>query len=143
MRWRSGLRNSCFPGGGKCCCGCTGENDISAATRETVFFGERGAEDYKGFGVMDLALSYNINAWKTLRPWFKAEVYNLLNNTKLIAWDRTVTANAALPLDANGIPTDSIRGARFGQATAGNHFPQPWPGQNDARTVRLAFGVRF
>ena len=108
-----------------------------------MFFGERGAYDFKGYGVVDFAATYNLTVWRTLRPWFKAEVYNLLNNTKLIAWDRTVTANAASPLDANGIPTDYIRGARFGQATAGNHFPQPWPGQNGARAVRLAFGVRF
>ena len=117
--------------------------DINPTTRETVFFGDRGANDFKGYGVVDLATTYNLTVWRTLRPWFKVEVYNLLNNTKLIAWDRTVTANAASALDANGIPTDFIRGARFGQATAGNHFPQPWPGQNGSRAVRLAFGVRF
>ena len=117
--------------------------DINPAVRETVFFGERGAYDFKGYGVLDLATTYNLTVWRTLRPWFKVEVYNLLNNTKTIAWDRTITANAASPLDANGIPTDYIRGARFEQPTAGNHFPQPWPGQNGSRAVRLAFGVRF
>jgi len=117
--------------------------DINAATRETVFFGDRGAYDFKGYGVMDFAASYNLTVWRTLRPWFKVELYNVFNNQKLIAWDRTVTANAAAAFDANGIPTDYIRGARFGQATAGNHFPQPWPGQNGGRATRLAFGVRF
>jgi hypothetical protein len=117
--------------------------DINAATREVVFFGERGAYDFKGYGVLDLATSYNLAVWRSLSPWFKVEVYNLLNNTKQIAWDRTVAANNASPLDANGIPTDYIEGPRFGRATLGNHFPQPYPGQNGARTVRLAFGVRF
>jgi hypothetical protein len=117
--------------------------DINPTTRETVFFGERGGYDFKGYGMLDLATSYNLSVWRTLRPWFKVEVYNLLNNTKLIAWDRTVTANATSTLDANGIPTAYVQGPRFGQATAGNHFPQPWPGQNGARAVRLAFGVRF
>jgi hypothetical protein len=117
--------------------------DINAATRETVFFGDRGAYDFKGYGVLDLATSYNLAVWRTVRPWLKVEVYNLLNNTKMIAWDRTVTANAASTLDANGIPTGYVQGPRFGQATAGNHFPQPWPGQNGARAVRLAFGLRF
>jgi hypothetical protein len=117
--------------------------DINPAFRQTVFFGDRGAYDFKGYGVMDLAATYNLTVWRTLRPWFKAEVYNLFNNQKMIAWDRTVTANAASTLDANGIPTDYIRGARFGQATAGNHFPQPWPGQNGGRAVRIAFGARF
>ena len=117
--------------------------DINPATRELVFFGDRGAYDFKGYGVMDLAASYNLAVWRTLRPWFKVEIYNLFNNQKLIAWDRTVTANAASPLDANGIPTDYIRGARFGQATVGNHFPQPYPGQNGGRAIRIAFGARF
>jgi hypothetical protein len=117
--------------------------DINAATRETVFFGDRGGYDFKGYGVMDLAATYNLTVWRTLRPWFKVELYNLFNNQKLIAWDRTVTANNASTLDANGIPTDYIRGARFGQATAGNHFPQPFPGQNGGRLVRIAFGARF
>ncbi|NOT26187.1 MAG: TonB-dependent receptor [Acidobacteria bacterium] len=118
-------------------------NDISAATRETVFFGERGAEDYKGYGVLDLALSYNLNVWRTLRPWFKAEFYNLLENQKLIAWDRTVSANAAGPLDANGIPTEYVKGPRFGQGTSGAHYPQPYLGQPGGRAFRMAFGVRF
>ena len=117
--------------------------DINPGTRETVFFGERGAYDFKSYGILDLATSYNLSVWRTLRPWFKVEIYNLLNNTKLIAWDRTVTANAASTLDADGIPTGYLQGPRFGQATAGNHFPQPWPGQNGARAVRLAFGVKF
>jgi hypothetical protein len=78
-----------------------------------------------------------------VQPWFKIEVYNLLNNQKQIAWDRTITVNAASPLDANGIPTGYIQGPRFGQATSGAHFPQPYAGQNGGRTVRMAFGVRF
>ena len=38
---------------------------------------------------------------------------------------------------------ETVRGARFGQATADHYDPQPDPGQNGARAVRLAFGVRF
>ena len=107
--------------------------DISPATRETVFFGERGANDFKGYGVMDLAATYNLTVWRTLRPWFKVEVYNLLNNQKLIAWDRTVTANAASHARRQRHPDRIHPGPRFGQGTAGNHFPQPWPGQNGGR----------
>jgi hypothetical protein len=118
-------------------------NDISAATRETVYFGERGAQDFKGYGVMDLAVSYNINVWRSLRPWFKTEVYNLFENQKLIAWDRTVTANAAGALDPNGIPIDYIEGHRHGTGTSGAHYPQPYLGQPGGRAIRVAFGLRF
>ena len=42
---------------------------------------------------MDFAATYTIPVWKSVRPWFKVEIYNLLNNQKQIAWDKTVTAN--------------------------------------------------
>ena len=116
---------------------------LSANSRETVFFGDRGGFDFKGYGVMDLAASYNLAVWKSLRPWFKVEIYNLFENQTLIAWDRTVSVDPASALDANGIPTGYLKGARFGQATAGNHFPQPYLGQNGGRTMRIAFGARF
>jgi hypothetical protein len=116
---------------------------ISAATRSTVFFGERGEYDFAGYGVMDLAAQYNIAVWKTLRPWFKVEVYNLLDNQKMIAWDRTVSAAAGSPVDANGLATSYVQGPRFGQATSGAHFPAPYAGQTGGRAFKLAFGVRF
>ena len=118
-------------------------SDVSAATRQTVFFGERGAYEYKGYGVMDLATTYNIAVWKSLKPWFKVEIYNLLDNQKQIAWDRTVAVDAASQLDANGLRTGYTQGPRFGQATAGTHFPMPYPGQNGGRAFRIAFGARF
>jgi outer membrane receptor protein involved in Fe transport len=118
-------------------------SDVSAATRQTVFFGERGAYSYKGYGVMDLATTYNLAVWRSLRPWFKVEVFNLLDNQKQIAWDRTVAANAASALDANGYRTDVTLGPRYSQATSGAHFPQPYPNQTGGRAFRIAFGVRF
>ena len=81
--------------------------------------------------------------WRSARPWIKVEVYNLLNNQKQIGWDRTVTVDRTTSLDANGIPTGYLKGARFGQATADTHYPQPYVGQSGARAVRIAFGVRF
>ena len=118
-------------------------NDISSAAREAVFFGNRGAYQFKGYGVVDLAATYAIPVWRSASPWFKLEMYNVLNNQKQIAWDKTVTANRAGALDANGIPTDYIKGARFGQATNDNQFPQPYSGQNGGRAMRVAFGARF
>lgn len=118
-------------------------NDINPAVRETIFFGERGAYDFKGYGVMDLAATYDVAVWRSARPWFKVEVYNLFENQKLIAWDRTVSPNNAGARDANGIPTEYIQGPRFGLGTSGTHYPQPYLGQPGGRAVRLAFGLRF
>ena len=71
------------------------------------------------------------------------DIFNVLNNRKQIGWDTTVTADPNSPKDANGLPTGYIEGARFGQPTNDNQFPQPYPGQNGGRAVRLAVGVRF
>ncbi len=117
-------------------------NDISPAVRETVFFGDRGAYQFKGYGVVDLAATYSIPVWRSASPWFKLEIYNVLNNQKQIAWDRTVTVNRAT-LDANGIPTGYTKGPRFGTATNDNQFPQPYLGQNGGRAMRVAMGMRF
>ncbi|PYR46332.1 MAG: hypothetical protein DMF89_22450, partial [Acidobacteria bacterium] len=112
--------------------------DVSAATRETVFFGDRGGSDFKGYGIMDLATSYNLAVWKSARPWVKLEIYNLFNNQKQIAWDKTVSVDPATGLDANGITAGYIKGAQFGRATNGNQFPQPYLGQNGGRAVKIA-----
>ncbi|MEQ1572958.1 MAG: TonB-dependent receptor [Vicinamibacterales bacterium] len=118
-------------------------NDVNPSVRQTVFFGERGQYDFKGYGVLDLAATYRIPVWKSAAPWLKAEIYNLLDNQKQIAWDRTVSVDRNSPLDANGIPTGYTQGPRFGQATSDNQFPQPYPGQNGGRAFRIALGVRF
>jgi hypothetical protein len=118
-------------------------NDINPLVRETVFFGERGGDEFKGYGVLDLALTYRIPVWKSVAPWAKVELYNALNNQKQIAWDRTVSPDPTSALDANGIPTGYIKGPRFGQATADNQYPQPYLGQNGGRAFRMALGVRF
>ena len=117
--------------------------DVSASTRQTIFFGDRGAYDFKGYGVMDLATSYNVPVWKTVKPSVKLEVYNLFNNQKQIAWDRTVSADATSPLDANGIPTGYVQGPNFGKATSGSHFVGPYIGQAGGRAMKVALGVRF
>ena len=117
--------------------------DVSVSTRQTVFFGDRGAYEYKGYGVMDFATSYYVPVWKTVKPWVKLEVYNLFNNQKPIAWDKTVTADATSVLDANGIPTGYIEGPNFGKATSGTHFVGPWLGQAGGRAMKVALGVRF
>jgi hypothetical protein len=118
-------------------------NDINPFVRETVFFGERGSGEFKGYGAVDLAVTYRIPVWRTVAPWAKVEIYNALNNQKQIAWDRTVTVDPNGGLDANGIPLAYLKGPRFGQVTADNQYPQPFLGQNGGRAFRMAFGVKF
>jgi hypothetical protein len=118
-------------------------SDINRFVRETIFFGSRGQEDFKGFGVLDLAATYSIPVWQSVAPWFKVEIYNALNNQKTIRWDTTVGVDPNSSVDANGIPTGFVEGPRFGTATSDSQFPQPYAGQNGGRAFRAAFGVRF
>ncbi|MSO56852.1 MAG: hypothetical protein EXQ55_08035 [Acidobacteria bacterium] len=67
----------------------------------------------------------------------------MLNNQKLIAWDTTITADAASALDANGLPTGYVQGPRFGQGTANTHYAGPRPGADGGRMLDFAVGFRF
>jgi hypothetical protein len=118
-------------------------NDISAATTLTLFYGDRGANDFLGYGLLDLATTYSVPVWKTLRPWIKFELYNVLNNNKQIKWDTTLVVDNTSPKDANGLPTGFTNGANFGKPTNDNQYPQPVPGTNGGRLFRMAFGFRF
>jgi hypothetical protein len=80
---------------------------------------------------------------KNLRPWLKFDVYNLLNNQKLIAWNTTVNPVYSGPMDSMGIPTEYRQGSRYGTATSANQYPLPFQGQNGGRTFRVSFGMRF
>ena len=110
---------------------------------QTLFFGERGSQEFAGYGLFDLAVNYQIPVWQSVKPWLKVEVLNALNNQKLITWDTTVAADPNSPLDADGLPTGYLQGARFGQATSTANFPRPRPGLTGGRTFFAAFGVRF
>jgi hypothetical protein len=119
-------------------------NDINANTAQDLFFGQRGAGQFPGYGVLDFAAGYNIPVWKSARPWIKFEVYNVLDNEKLIGWDVTVTPDPNSPKDASGLPTGYIKGANFGKAIQDTgSFPQPVPGTIGGRLFRMALGFRF
>jgi hypothetical protein len=108
----------------------------SLPPEQTIYFGERGSELFKGHQVVDAALNYSIPVLRSLRPWLKLEVRNLFNDRTLIGWDTTVTPDPDSALDALGLPTGFVRGARFGQASALTDYPE-------ARTFLMAFGLRF
>jgi hypothetical protein len=110
---------------------------------QTLFFGGRGSQEFAGYGLFDLAVNYQVPVWQAVKPWVKLEVLNVANNQKLITWDTTIAPDPTSPLDADGLPTGYIRGARFGQATSTANFPRPRPGLTGGRTFFAAFGVRF
>jgi outer membrane receptor protein involved in Fe transport len=110
---------------------------------QTLFFGDRGAQHFEGYGLVDLALTYSIPLWHSVRPWVKVEALNLLNNQKLISWDVTVSPDANSTRDEHGLPTRYVAGARFGQATANSNYPRPRPGLDGGRMYLMAVGIRF
>ena len=40
-------------------------NDINASTSERLYFGPRGIGQFKGYGLVDLALTYGVPVWKS------------------------------------------------------------------------------
>jgi hypothetical protein len=114
-----------------------------APTSSTVYFGARGSETFAGYGLLDANISYNIPIIGSVRPWVKFDIYNLLNNQKLIQWNTTVSQDPNSPLDNVGLRTGYRRGSAFGTGTANTHYPLPFGGSTGGRTFRAAVGIRF
>jgi hypothetical protein len=110
---------------------------------QQIFFGERGSQSFKGFALLDLAVTYGVPVWKSAQPWIKFEMFNVMNNQKLIAWDTTITADAASARDEFGLPTGYVEGPRFGQGTSNAHYPTPRGGIDGGRMFDVAVGFRF
>lgn len=101
-----------------------------------LYFGERGSEDFAGFGALDLSVNYNIPLWRQLRPWIKIDIFNALNNDKLITWNTNVSPDFEGPVDELGLPTTFVEDPSFGEAQSSFDFPAP-------RTFRVSVGFRF
>jgi hypothetical protein len=105
-----------------------------------VFFGERGSQDFTGAHLFDVALTYDIPVYKSVKPYVKLDVRNVLNDKTLGAgvsgFNTTIQPDEDGPVDADGIPTSFIRGTNFGEATSNNSYPFP-------REYRIALGFRF
>jgi hypothetical protein len=120
---------------------------------QTLYFGDRGNETFAGFGLFDTSVNYDVPVFRSLRPWIKVDIFNLLNNDKLIAWNTTVRPDPNSPLDAMGLPTGYIKGSSFGAATGNTQsnvnvqgipsYPQWSGGQQGGRTLRVSTGIRF
>lgn len=119
----------------------------------SLFFGDRGSQRFRGAGLFDLALRWDVpdvdvpfldvRLFPYVRPWIKLEVYNLLNNQKLIGWNTVVRPDPTSPLDELGLATGYIEGPSFGAPRSPADFPAPFGGLTGGRTIRVAVGVRF
>ena len=114
-----------------------------APSSQNVYFGDRGSQFFPGVALFDTSINYDIPVYKTVRPWLKFDVYNLLNNLKVIRYNTTVNPDPNSPLDAMGLPTGYLKGSLFGQATSTSAYPVPYQGQRGGRTFRVTFGFRF
>jgi hypothetical protein len=106
--------------------------------RLDMYFGERGAGEYEATSTFDFALNYRVPVWKSVEPWIKLEVRNLLNDDTLAIFDTQVTANTAAgaPVDEFGLPTTFVRGPNFGKATSAAQYVVP-------REFFVSAGIRF
>ena len=39
-----------------------------------LYFGDRGSQEFKGDGLFDMSINYNVPVFRTLRPWVKLDV---------------------------------------------------------------------
>ena len=102
----------------------------------TLFFGERGTENFDDVSTVDLAVTYAIPVWKSVEPWVKLELRNIFDTVEAIDGQTSVRANVNGPKDQFGLPTTYTEG-NFGQPTdAVNHFNTP-------QEFRASIGVRF
>ena len=97
---------------------------------------QRGGELFNGYNLLDMSVNYDIPVFRSVRPWLKFDVFNVLNNDKLVAWNTTVFPDPRSAADSLGLPTGYRTGTTFGQGTRNGHYAPP-------RVFRVAFGVRF
>jgi hypothetical protein len=118
----------------------------SLPTSQQVYFGGKGTQDFAGAHLFDIGLTYSIPVVKSIAPYVKFTMVNVLNNDKLTSWNTSVTPDNDGPKDADGLPTQFIEGARFGQATSAANFPRSFLSTGTAvrsRAFDFAIGFRF
>ena len=112
-------------------------------TGQSLYFDARGTEDFKGYGLFDVSVQYQIPIWRTAEPFFKFELLNVFNNDTLIGWDTRVEPDYDGPVDDLGLPLNYIEGPRFGEGTSPGDYP-PWRAALDGgRAFLMSLGFRF
>lgn len=101
-----------------------------------VFYGERGSVQFAGAHLFDVALNYELPLFRSLRPWFKADVRNVMNKQALIGYNTNVRQDPNTPVDALGLRTGYQPTSAFGQARNNADYTIP-------REFRFSVGLRF
>jgi len=111
-----------------------------ATPAQTVFFGERGAGTFGDpTSLFDLSLSYGIPVFRSIEPWIKFDVRNLLNDDSQVFGSTTITAVSAAnggTFDELGLPTRFAPASNFGAPTSSLSYVIP-------REYFIAAGIRF
>ena len=105
-------------------------------TTATLYFDERGSELFPDITRLDLSLQYELPVWKSLSPWLKVDVFNVLNEDELVTHNTSIIPDENGPLDANGQPTTFTRSVNFGRATGAASYQR-------AREFQISAGIRF
>jgi hypothetical protein len=113
-----------------------GYESIGPGATQTLFFGERGAGNFNAWKTLDLGVNYAVPVLKSLRPYVKLDVLNVLNDESLRGFNTAVTADNAGPRDELGLPLNYIPGPRFGQSAQLLDHPL-------GREFRVLVGFRF
>jgi len=139
--------------GGRCGSGCSDSQfaQFNGAAIRPPTFGSVGMESGRNYMRGCLTRNVDMSVVRRIRVThseryraeLRADVFNALNNQKLIAWNTTIKADPASAKDSLGLATGYLPGPTFGTATANNQFPAPLAGVTGGRTLRLAVGVRF
>ena len=115
----------------------------SGPRTQTLYYGDRGTEDFNGYGLLDLSVQYQIPIWRTAEPYVKFELYNVFKNDAQIGWNTTVNPVYDGPVDDLALPTTYEEGPRFGEGTSQGNYP-PWlAGVSGGRSFRMSLGFRF
>jgi len=103
---------------------------------QTLYFGKRGSQEYNAWTIVDFAARYSIPFFRSLGPWAKVDVRNVLNDTTLIRFRTTVRPDPNSPKDAFGLPTGFIKSSTFGQGRTTADYNTP-------REYRFSVGISF
>jgi hypothetical protein len=111
----------------------------SVGSTQTIFFGERGAGEWEAQSLFDLALSYSIPVFRSVEPWIKFDVRNLLNEDAQIGGNSAVRAKPGSLLDNLGLPTEfttQYTGSIYGTPASATSYTTP-------REYFVSAGIRF